>query len=99
MCRYTPSGSVSDSSELTTGYFSLLLLAMFAVVSGYSVSEKVLLLWERYLLADREVRVDCLDIDCRLTCELQRHSESIAVISRSQQHDGVIKLALLFFVK
>jgi len=72
---------------------------MFAVISGYSASEKVLLLRERYLLADREVGVDCLNIDRRLACELQRHSESIAVISRSQQQDGVIKLALLFFVK
>ena len=71
---------------------------MFAVISGYSVSEKVLLLWERYLVADQEVRVNCLNIDCRLARELQRHSESI-VISRLQQHDGVIKLALLFFVK
>ena len=72
---------------------------MFAVISGYSASEKVLLLRERYLLADREVGVDYLNIDCRLACELQRHSESIAVISRSQQQDGVIKLALLFLVK
>ena len=44
VCRYTPSGSVSDSSELTAGYFFLLLLVMFAVTSGYSVSEKALLL-------------------------------------------------------
>ena len=89
---------MSDSSELTTGCFPLLLLVMFVVISGYSVSEKVLLLWERYLLADREVKVDCLNIDCRLARELQRHSESI-VISRLHQHDGVIKLALHLFVK
>ena len=84
---------------MTAGYFSLLLLAMFTVTSGYSMSEKVLLLWERYILADWEVGVDCLNIDCLLACELQRHSENIAVISRSQQQDGVIKLALLFLVK
>ena len=81
--RYTPSSSVSDSSELTTGSFLLLLLVMFAVISGYSVSEKVLLLWERFLLAVREVRVDCLNIDCQIARELQRHSESI-MISRLQ---------------
>jgi len=58
---------------------------MFAVTSGYSVSEKVLFLWERRLLADREVEVNRLNTDCLLTCELQRYSESIAVMSRSQQ--------------
>ena len=74
-------------------------LLMFVVTSGYSTSEKVLLLWERYLLADREVGVDRLNINCLLARELQRHSENITVISRSQQQDGVIRLALLFFVK
>ena len=84
---YTPSGSVSDSSELTVGYFCLLLLgvvlrpAMFAVSSGYSISDKVLFLWERGLLTDWEVEVNHLNTDC----ELQRHSESIAVMSCSQQ--------------
>ena len=71
---------------------------MFAVISGYSVSEKVLLLWERFLLADRGARVNCLNLDCQLARELQLHSESI-VISRLQQHDGVIRLALLFLIK
>ena len=70
VCRYTPSGSVSDSSELTTGYFPLLLLVIFVVISGYSVSEKVLLLWEQFLLADRGARVDRLNIDCQLAREL-----------------------------
>ena len=55
-----------------------------------SVSEKVPLLWERRLLADWEVEVNRLNTDCLLTCELQRHSESIVVMSRSQQHDGAI---------
>ena len=81
---------MSNSSELTAGCFPLLLLVMFAVISGYSVSEKVLLLWERYLLADREVGVNRLNTDCLLVCKLQRHSESIAMMSRSQQQDGVI---------
>ena len=69
VCQYTPFGSVSDSSELTVGYFFLLLLgivlrpAMFAVTSGYSVSEKVPLLWERRLLAGREVEVNRLNTD------------------------------------
>ena len=77
VCRYTTSDSVSDSSELTIGYFSLLLLGvvlgppMFAVTSGYFGSEKVLFVWERRLLADREVDVNRLKIDCWLTCELQ----------------------------
>ena len=94
--RYTPFGSSSDSSELTAGCFPLLLLGvvlgpvMFAVTSGYSVSEKVLFLWERRLLADREVDFNRLNTDCFITCELQRHSESIAVMRRSQQHDGAI---------
>ena len=71
--QYTPSSSSSDSSELTAGYFSLLLLgvmlglAMFAMTSGYSVSENVLFLWERRLLADREVEVNRLNTDCLLT--------------------------------
>ena len=77
VCQYTPSGLASDSSELIIGYFSLLLLgvvlgsAMFAVTLGYSVSEKVLFVQERRLLADREVNVNRLDTDCLLTCELQ----------------------------
>ena len=76
MCQYTPSGSVSESSELTAGCFPLLLLsvvlgpAMFAVTSGYSMSEKVPLLWERRLLADREVEVNRLNTDWLLTCGL-----------------------------
>ena len=90
VCRYTPSGSVSDSSELTAGYFFLLLLVMFVVTSGYSMSEKAFLLWERHLLADQEVEVNRLNTDCLLACELQRHSENIAVMSHSQQQDGVI---------
>ena len=68
----------------------MLGLAMFAVTSGYSVSENVLFLWERRLLADREVEVNRLNTDCLLTGELQRHSESIIVMSHSQQQDGVI---------
>jgi len=65
---------------------------MFAVTSGYSASEKVLLVREQRLLADRETDVDDnrLNTDCLLTCELQWHSVSTAVISRSQQYDGVI---------
>ena len=81
---------MSDSSELTAGYLPLLLLAMFTVTSGYSMSEKAFLLWERHLLADREVEVNRLNTDCLLVCELQRHSESIVVMSRSQKRDGVI---------
>ena len=49
------------------------------------MSEKDLLLWERYLLADQEVEVNRLNIDCLLTCELQQHLENIAVMSHSQQ--------------
>ena len=77
VCRYTPSGSASDSSELTVSCFPLLLLGvvlgptMFVVTSGYSVSEKVLLVRERRLLADQEVDINCLNTDCLLTCELQ----------------------------
>jgi len=47
--QYTLFGSVSDSSELTIGYFPLVLLGvmlgptMFTVTSRYSASEKVLL--------------------------------------------------------
>ena len=90
------SGSSSDSSEFTTSCFLLLLLgellgpAIFAVTSGYSVSEKVLFLWERCFLADREVEVNRLNTDCLLTCKLQRHSENIVVMSRSQQQDEEI---------
>ena len=68
---------MSDSSELTAGCFLLLLLGvvlgptMFAVTSGYSVSEKVLFLWKRRFLADREVEVNRLNTDYLLTCELQ----------------------------
>ena len=70
MAGYTTFGSSSDSSELTASCFSLLLLGvvlrptMFAVTSGYSVSEMVLFLWERHLLADREVQVNRLNTDC-----------------------------------
>jgi len=85
-----PSDSVSDSLELTTSSFLLLLLAMFAVTLGYSMSEKAPFLWERRLLADREVEVNSLNTDCLLICELQQHSESIAVMIHSQQQDGVI---------
>ena len=52
---------MSDSSELTIGYFLLVLFdvvlgpTMFAVTSGYSVSEKVLFVRVRCLLAEREV--------------------------------------------
>ena len=83
-------GSVSDLSELTASCFLLLLLAMFVVTSGYSTSEKALLLWERHLLADREVDVNRLNTDCLLAYELQWHSENIIVMSHSQQQDGVI---------
>ena len=79
---------MSDSSELTAGCFPLLLLAMFAVTSGYSMSEKASLLWKRHLLADQEVEANRLNTDYLLACELQRHSESITVMSRSQQQDG-----------
>jgi len=63
---------------------------MFALTLGYSASEKVLLLWERRLLTDREVEVNRLNTDCSLISELQGHSESIAVMSHSQQQNGVI---------
>ena len=62
--RYTHSGSMSDSPELTIGCFLLVLLGvmfgptMFAVTSGYSISEKALLVWERCLLAEQETDVD-----------------------------------------
>ena len=69
--RYTPSGSVSDSSEITASYFFLLLLAMFVLTSWYSISEKAPLMWEQRLLADQEVEVNRLNTDCLLTCELQ----------------------------
>ena len=65
---------------------------MFAVTSGYSALEKVLLVRERRLLAERETGTDDnhLNTDCLLICELQWHSESTAVMSRSQKHCGVI---------
>ena len=44
---------------------------MFGVTFGYSVSEKVLFLWEWRFLADQEVKVNRLNTDCLLTCELQ----------------------------
>jgi len=44
---------------------------MFAVTSGYSVSEKVIFVWKRRLLADREVDVNRLNTDRLLICELQ----------------------------
>ena len=80
-----------DSSELTIGSFLLLLLGVvlrptiFAVTSGYSVSEKVLFVQEQRLLIDWETNVDDnhLNTGCLLTCELQWHSKSIAVMSRS----------------
>ena len=83
---------MSDLSELTIGCFPLVLLGvvlgatMFLVTIGYSVSEKVLLVWERRLLAKREIDVDDnrLNIDCLLTKEMQWHSESTAVMSHSQ---------------
>jgi len=89
---------VSDSSELTIGYFPLLLFGvvlgptMFTVTSGYSVSERVLLVREQRLLVDWETDIDDnrLNTDYLLSCELQWHSESTAVMIRSQQHDGVI---------
>ena len=73
---YTPSGSMSDSSELTIGCFPLFLLGvvlghtMFAITSWYSASEKVLVR-ERRLLVDREADVNHLNTDCWLICELQ----------------------------
>ena len=54
------------------------------------MSERALLLWERHLLADQKVEVNRLNTDCLLACELQQHLENIAVMSRSQQQDGVI---------
>jgi len=58
---------------------------MFAVTSGYSVSEKVLLMREGRLLAEREIDEDDnrLNTDCLLICELQWHSESTAMMSCS----------------
>ena len=45
---------------------------MFAVTSGHSVSEKVFLMRERRLLAERETGIDDnrLNTDYLLTCEL-----------------------------
>ena len=91
-------GLVSDSSELTIGCFPLVLFSvvheptMFAVTSGYSVSEKVLFLRERRLLAERETGAadNQLNTDCMLACKLQWHSEGTAVMSHPQQHWGVI---------
>ena len=78
VCCYTPSGSVSDSSELTIGCFSLVVFGvvlrptMFAVTSGYSMSEKVLFVRQRRLLVEQEVGVadNRLNTDCLFTCEL-----------------------------
>ena len=69
---------MSDSSELTIDYFPLVLfgivleLTMCAVTSGCSASEKVLLMRERSLLAERETGVNDnrLNTDCLLACEL-----------------------------
>jgi len=41
-------------------------------------------------IRDREVGINHLNTDCLLVCKLQQNSESIAVMSRSQQQDGVI---------
>ena len=84
---------VSNSSELTIGCFLLVLLGVvheptiFAVTLGYSISEKVLFVWERHLLAERETDVDGNRLN---TNYLQWHSENTVVISHSQQHSGVI---------
>jgi len=45
---------------------------MFAVTSGYSASEKILLMRERCLLAEWETGAadNLLNTDCLLTCEL-----------------------------
>ena len=88
----------AHSSQLGVGCFPLVFLGvvfrptMFAVTSEYSVLEKVLLMRERRLLAEQETDVDNnhLNTDCLLMYELQWHSESTAVTSRSQQHGGVI---------
>ena len=79
--------------ELTIGSFPLVWLGIvfgptiFAVTSGYFVSEKVLFVRERRLLAERETGVD----DNRLNTNcLQWHSESTAVMSHSQQYSVVI---------
>ena len=51
---------MADSSDLIIGYFPLVLFGvvlvptMFAVTSEYSVSEKILFLRERCLLAERK---------------------------------------------
>ena len=54
-------------------------------VLRYSASEKVLLVQKRRLLAERETDVDdnWLNTDYLLTCELQWHSESTIMMSRS----------------
>jgi len=89
---------VLDSSELTISRFPLVLFGVvlgptiLAVTSGYFTSEKVLLVRERCHLAKRETgTIDSrLNTDCLLTCELQWHSKSTAVMSHSQQYCGVI---------
>ena len=65
---------------------------MLAVTLGYFTLEKVLLVRERRLLDERETGTadNQLNIVCLLTCELQWHSESTIVMSRSQQQCGVI---------
>ena len=65
---------------------------IFVMTSGYSVTEKVLLVRERHLLANWETDIDdnCLNTNRFLTCELQWHSDSTAVMSHSQQYDRVI---------
>jgi len=56
------------------------------------VSEKVLFLQEQCLLTEQETGAadNRLNTDCLLACELQWHSESIIVMSHSQQHCEVI---------
>jgi len=46
---------------------------IFVVTSGYSASEKVLLVRERSLLIERETGINDnqLNTDCPLACELQ----------------------------
>jgi len=65
---------------------------MFAVTLGYSASEKIFLVREQRLLTERDTGVDNnqLNTDYLLACELQWHSESVAVMSHSQQHFRVI---------
>ena len=58
---------------------------MFAVTLGHSISEKVLFVWKRLLLAEQEVGAadNRLNTDYLLICELQWHSKSTAVMSHS----------------